>query len=62
MHDGVEPCVDRIRQAMIRPRLVMLKALHKRTICMPMAGQVNALNVARAAAILLFEAVRQRRK
>lgn len=30
-------------------------------ICIPMAGQVDSLNVAQAAAILLFEAVRQRR-
>ena len=31
-------------------------------IRIPMAGQVDSLNVAQAAAILLFEAVRQRRK
>jgi TrmH family RNA methyltransferase len=29
-------------------------------ICIPMAGQVDSLNVAQAASILLFEAVRQR--
>jgi TrmH family RNA methyltransferase len=31
-------------------------------IRIPMAGQVDSLNVAQAAAVLLFEAVRQRRK
>jgi len=31
-------------------------------IRIPMAGQVDSLNVAQAAAILLFEAVRQRSK
>ena len=30
-------------------------------ICIPMAGQVDSLNVAQTASILLFEAVRQRR-
>jgi TrmH family RNA methyltransferase len=31
-------------------------------IRIPMAGQVDALNVAQAASVLLFEAVRQRSK
>jgi TrmH family RNA methyltransferase len=34
----------------------------ERPIRIPMAGQVDSLNVAQAAAILLFEAVRQRRQ
>ena len=34
----------------------------ERPICIPMAGQVDSLNVAQAAAILLFEAARQRRQ
>jgi RNA methyltransferase, TrmH family len=35
---------------------------NERPIRIPMAGQVDSLNVAQAAAVLLFEAVRQRRK
>jgi TrmH family RNA methyltransferase len=34
----------------------------ERSVHIPMAGQVDSLNVAQAAAILLFEAVRQRTK
>jgi TrmH family RNA methyltransferase len=34
----------------------------ERSIRIPMTGQVDSLNVAQAAAILLFEAVRQRSK
>src|SRR5262249_60061052 len=31
-------------------------------ICIPMAGQIDSLNVAQAASIILFEAMRQRRQ
>ena len=34
----------------------------ERPIRIPMAGQVDSLNVAQATSVLLFEAVRQRRK